>query len=80
MQKKKGISLIVLAITIMIMTILTGMVLERGYNYFDWNVSSGDAGGARNQYDVYYNVTNNLVYQNNIVLLHDFENNYKTLI
>lgn len=62
-----------------IMSTLTRMVLERGYSYFDWNVASGDAGGARTQYDVYYNVTNNLVYQNNIVLLHDFENNYKTL-
>lgn len=62
-----------------IMSILTNMVLERGYNYFDWNISSGDAGGARSEYDVYYNVTNNLIYQNNVVLLHDFENNYKTL-
>lgn len=62
-----------------IMTTLTQMVVDRGYNYFDWNVASGDAGGARNQYDVYNNVVNNLKYQNNIVLLHDFENNYKTL-
>ena len=62
-----------------IMSTLTQMVLERGYSYFDWNVRSGDAGGARTQYDVYYNVVNNLVYQNNVVLLHDFDNNYKTL-
>jgi len=62
-----------------IMSTLTQMVLDRGYSYFDWNVDSGDAGGSRTQYDVYYKVTNNLVYQNNVVLLHDFENNYKTL-
>jgi len=62
-----------------IMTTLTNMVVAQGYNYFDWNVASGDAGGARTQYDVYNNVVNNLKYQNNIVLLHDFENNYKTL-
>ena len=62
-----------------IMTTLTQMVVDRGYNYFDWNVASGDAGGARTEYDVYNNVVNNLKYQNNIVLLHDFENNYKTL-
>lgn len=62
-----------------IMSTLTQMVLDRGYSYFDWNVASGDAGGARTQYDVYNNVVNSLVYQNNVVLLHDFENNYKTL-
>lgn len=62
-----------------IMTYLTNEVTNRGYIYFDWNVSSGDAGGARTADDVYYNVTKNLIYSNNIVLLHDFENNYKTL-
>lgn len=62
-----------------IMSYLTKEVVNRGYYYFDWNISSGDAGGARNENDVYYNVINRLVYQDNIVLLHDFENNYKTL-
>lgn len=62
-----------------IMSTLSNEVLNRGYIYFDWNVSSGDAGGARTKDDVYFNVVNNLYYQNNIVLLHDFENNYKTL-
>ncbi len=62
-----------------IMTTLSNMVLANGYSYFDWNVDSCDAGNARTENDVYYNVTNNLVYQNNVVLMHDFENNYKTL-
>lgn len=62
-----------------IMSNLSSMVLNRGYIYYDWNVDSCDAGGARTQNDVYYNVVNNLVYKNNIVLMHDFENNYKTL-
>ena len=32
-----------------IMTKLTSEVLDRGYHYFDWNVSVGDAGGCVNQ-------------------------------
>lgn len=62
-----------------IMSTLTTDVTNKGYKYFDWNVSSEDAGGARNETDVYNNVVNNLVYKNNVVLLHDFESNYKTL-
>ena len=62
-----------------IMTTLTQEVINRGYVYFDWNVSSGDAGGASNSLDVYNNVINNLNSKSNIVLLHDFESNYKTL-
>ncbi len=62
-----------------IMSILTKEVLNRGFIYFDWNVSSEDAGGARTASQVYNNVVNNLVYKNNVVLLHDFESNYKTL-
>ena len=62
-----------------IMSILSKEVLNRGFIYFDWNVSSEDAGGARTASQVYNNVVNNLVYKNNVVLLHDFESNYKTL-
>lgn len=62
-----------------IMTYLTKEVQNRGFVYFDWNVSSEDAGGARDEFDVYKNVVGNLKYANNIVLLHDFEGNYKTL-
>lgn len=62
-----------------IMSILSHEVTNRGFTYFDWNVGSGDAGDARTKEDVYTNVVNNLHYQNNVVLMHDFENNYKTL-
>ena len=57
-----------------IMTTLTGEVLERGYRYYDWNVSSGDAGGAQNRYDVYNNVVNSLSHgRANMVLMHDIK-------
>lgn len=62
-----------------IMSYLTKEVVNRGYNYFDWNVSCEDAGGARTKEQVYNNVVNNLRYTNNVVLMHDFESNYKTL-
>lgn len=62
-----------------IMTYLAREVQNMGFVYFDWNVSSEDAGGARTESDVYQNVVRNLKYANNIVLLHDFEGNYKTL-
>lgn len=63
-----------------IMTILTKEVVDRGYKYFDWNVSSGDAGGAKTAEDVYNNVTKNLSKSRmNVVLMHDFNGNTKTL-
>ena len=62
-----------------IMTTLSKEVANRGYVYFDWNISSGDAGEAYTSSDVYNNVINNLNSKNNVVLLHDFESNYKTL-
>lgn len=62
-----------------IMTTLTNKVSEQGYIYFDWNISSEDAGSAKNSAQVYNSVVNHLVYKNNIVLMHDFESNYKTL-
>lgn len=63
-----------------IMKVLTNEVLARGYHYFDWNVDCGDAGGAKNKTDVYNNVVNHLSHnQTNVVLMHDFQNNYKTL-
>lgn len=39
-----------------IMTRLTKMVQEQGYQYFDWNVDSDDAGGTRTSEGVAYNV------------------------
>ena len=63
-----------------IMTLLTKKVKEQGYHYFDWNVDSRDAGGAKNSDAVYNNVMKNLnPNRNNVVLMHDFANNNKTV-
>lgn len=63
-----------------IMTALCQEVLDRGYKYFDWNVSSGDAGGAKTANDVYNNVVKGLSKsKQNVVLMHDFSGNTKTL-
>ena len=58
-----------------IMSALTKEVINLGYRYYDWNVSSGDAGGAKNSDAVYKNVINGLKEnRDNIVLMHDFSN------
>lgn len=63
-----------------IMSTLSNEVLSRGYHYFDWNVDCGDAGGARTSDTVYKNVVNNLSHnKTNVVLMHDFNNNYITV-
>ena len=63
-----------------IMTRLTKLVLERGYRYFDWNVSSGDAGGTSTSEGVYNNVVSGLSKsKQNVVLMHDFGSNTKLL-
>ena len=55
-----------------IMDILTKQVLDKGYIYFDWNITSGDAGECSTSSCVYNNVTNRLSKsRNNIVLMHD---------
>ena len=55
-----------------IMDILTKQVLDKGYIYFDWNITSGDAGECSTSNCVYNNVTNRLSKsRNNVVLMHD---------
>lgn len=55
-----------------IMSRLVVGVQERGYKYFDWNVSSGDAGGTTDPNMVYANVVNGLRHDRvNNVLMHD---------
>ncbi len=57
-----------------IMTTLTKEVEKRGYHYFDWNVSSGDAGETTSSKGVYNNVTKSLrLNRANIVLMHDIK-------
>ena len=63
-----------------VMSYLTNEVTNRGYKYYDWNISSEDAGGVKSSEEVYNNVVNNLKHDKaNMVLMHDFENNYYTL-
>ena len=57
-----------------IMTRLTAEVIERGYQYFDWNVSAGDAGGAKTADEVFNNVTAGIKkYKKSVVLQHDIK-------
>ena len=57
-----------------IMSYLTDEVLNRGYRYYDWNISSGDAGGTTDPNQVYLNVCNNLSKNRaNMVLMHDIK-------
>lgn len=54
------------------MTFLVRDVIQKGYIYFDWNVSGEDSAGANSASQVYYNVVNGLSKnRSNIVLLHD---------
>ena len=53
------------------MSYLTKEVQNRGFHYFDWNVSSGDAGNTTDTNQVYLNVVNYLKSGYSIVLQHD---------
>ena len=55
-----------------IMSRLTKEVVNRGYKYYDWNISSGDAGNTTLSSGVYSNVVNSLRHDRvNMVLMHD---------
>ena len=54
-----------------IMSRLVNEVEARGFRYFDWNISSGDAGGAKTANEVYNNVTSRLGPGEWVVLQHD---------
>ena len=63
-----------------IMSRLSREVLKEGFLYYDWNVSSGDSGDVKTSTGVYNNVTKGLRKgRNNVVLMHDFANNKKTV-
>ena len=53
------------------MSTLTKEVENRGYKYFDWNVSSGDAGGTTTSDGVFNNVISTLREDSSVVLQHD---------
>ena len=55
-----------------IMTTLTKEVILRGYRYYDWNISSGDAGETTSSEGVYQNVVRSLSKsRTNMILFHD---------
>ena len=55
-----------------IMSRLTQEVVNRGFKYYDWNVSSGDAGNTTLASGVYNNVVSGLSpSRENMVLMHD---------
>ena len=55
-----------------VMTELTQAVQDQGFQYFDWNVDSNDAGGAKNRQTVYANVIRGVLRQDvSVVLQHD---------
>lgn len=59
-----------------IMTRLTQAVTDLGFQYFDWNVSSGDAGGVDTADEVYNNVISGIAARNGkpaVVLQHDIQ-------
>ena len=57
-----------------IMGRLAQQIEERGYAYFDWNISSGDAGGTTDPNVEYRNVVNNLSKsRGNVILMHDIK-------
>lgn len=55
-----------------IMSRITKAVEEQGFHYFDWNVDSFDAGGARSADEVFHNVVNGISrHSTSVVLQHD---------
>lgn len=57
-----------------IMSVLAKAVPEHGFRYYDWNIDSNDAGGARTSDEVFRNVTNSIAASsrtNFVVLQHD---------
>ena len=63
-----------------VMTELSSRILNEGFRYFDWNVDSDDAGSAKTSDQVYNNVVSAIKEnRSNVVLMHDFANNDKTV-
>jgi peptidoglycan/xylan/chitin deacetylase (PgdA/CDA1 family) len=57
-----------------IMTLLTQAVEDAGFQYFDWNVDSNDAGGAKTPDEVLHNVMSGILdstKEHFVVLQHD---------
>ena len=56
------------------MSTLTTEVINRGYQYYDWNLSSGDAGEYTTSEAIYQNVIHHLSKDRpNMILMHDIK-------
>lgn len=63
-----------------IMTTLTQMVIDKGYHYFDWSVSSADGSSNTTAAQMVSLVTKNIKLGNtSIVLMHDSGTHYNTV-
>lgn len=63
-----------------VMTAISEKILSEGFKYYDWNVASGDSGDVKTKEGVYNNVTKGIKPgRNNIILMHDFNGNNKTV-
>ena len=63
-----------------VMSRISKKILDEGFKYYDWNVLSGDSGDVDTKEEVYNNVAKGIKPgRNNIVLMHDFKGNNKTL-
>ena len=57
-----------------IMTQLADEVHDRGYQYFDWNVLSGDAGDTTDTYEILQNMKNGVMREDfPVILCHDIK-------
>ena len=55
------------------MSRLTKTMTDMGYYYFDWNVTSGDAGETTDTDQVYWNVISSCTSNVSVVLQHDIK-------
>ena len=63
-----------------VMSKVSEKILSEGFKYYDWNVLSGDSGDVKTKEGVYNNVTKGIKPgRDNIILMHDFSGNNKTL-
>ena len=54
------------------MSTLTRETLDKGYQYYDWNIDSGDSSFATNSHKLYNSVINSLSHDKyNVILMHD---------
>lgn len=64
-----------------LMTALAAGVADRGYSYFDWNVSSGDTGSNATVDSIIANVKKGIKkHKESVVLMHDFKKNTLTAL